>query len=87
MGGPERALHDAGNNRALERYSDCRIARRGSLNNPATAGEDGDQAQLVTPRQWARSTLKNKEADQKAHNPKSTLAASNESRIIKTETR
>ena len=55
MGRSEGTLYDAGNNRALERYSDRRIARRGNLNNPANAGEHGDQAQLVTPRQGARS--------------------------------
>ena len=57
MGGPEGTLHDAGNDRTVERYSNRRIARSDNLNNPARAGEHGDQAQLVTPRQWARSIL------------------------------
>ena len=37
MGRSERTLHDAGNDRTAERYSDRRVARSGSLNNPANA--------------------------------------------------
>src|SRR5438094_9232166 len=55
MGGAACPLHDAGNDRSIERGSDLQAARRGSLTTPATPAGERESDAALTPRPGTRS--------------------------------
>ena len=56
MDGAEGALHDAGNDGAVEQSSNRQPARDGGLTDPAKPPESVMKQQALTPRQGARSS-------------------------------
>src|SRR5437016_10912402 len=57
MGGAACPLHDAGNDRSIERGSDLQAARRGSLTTPAKPAGERESDAALTPRPGTRSRL------------------------------
>src|SRR6266550_1711643 len=57
MGGAACPLHDAGNDRSIERGSDLQAARRGSLTTPAKPAGERESDTALTPRPGTRSNL------------------------------
>src|SRR5438270_4280766 len=57
MGGAACPLHDAGNDRSIERGSDLQAARRGSLTTPAKPAGERESDAALTPRPGTRSDL------------------------------
>src|SRR5437870_12058544 len=55
MGGAACPLHDAGNDRSIERGSDLQAARRGSLTTPAKPAGERESDAALTPRPGTRS--------------------------------
>src|SRR5438105_1388138 len=55
MGGAACPLHDAGNDRPIERGSDLQAARRGSLTPPAKPAGERESDAALTPRPGTRS--------------------------------
>src|SRR5437899_7749896 len=55
MGRPARPLHDAGNDRSIERRSDLQAARRGSLTTPAKPAVERENTAALTPSPGTRS--------------------------------
>src|SRR6266513_530229 len=54
MGGAACPLHDAGNDRSIERGSDLQAARRGSLTTPAKPAGERESDAALTPRPGTR---------------------------------
>jgi hypothetical protein len=57
MGGAARPLHDAGNDRSVERGSNLQATRRGRLTTPAKPAGERENANALTPRPGTRSLV------------------------------